>query len=89
MNKPSYVGETGRRISERILDHNGRDVNSHLLKRHMEKENQCLQNEYFVILNRSFRNNTIKRKISKALWIKDLRPTLNKQDKLIELKLFD
>ena len=55
----------------------------------MEKENQCLQNEYFVILSRSFRKNTIKRKISKALWIKDLRPTLNKQDKSIELKLFD
>ena len=34
--KDDYVGETGRRISERIMDH-GRDVNSHLLKHHMEK----------------------------------------------------
>ena len=35
--KGDYVGKTGRRISERMMDHNGRDVNSHLLKHHMEK----------------------------------------------------
>ena len=40
-----YVGETGRCISERIIDHNGRDVNSHLLKHHMEEEYQCLENK--------------------------------------------
>ena len=42
-----YVGETGRRISsERIVDRNGRDVNSHLLKHHREKEHQCLHIDY-------------------------------------------
>ena len=25
----NYVGETGRRLSERLIDHNGRDKNSH------------------------------------------------------------
>ena len=40
-----YVGETSRCISERIIDHNGRDVNSHLLKHHMEEEYQCLENK--------------------------------------------
>ena len=39
-----YVGKTGRRISERIMDHHGRDVNCHLLKDHMEKEYQLLEN---------------------------------------------
>ena len=32
------VGETGRRILERIMDLNGGDANSHLLKHNMEKE---------------------------------------------------
>ena len=32
-----YVGETGQRIPERLMDHNDSDVNSHLLKHHMEK----------------------------------------------------
>ena len=53
----------------------------------MEKELQCLQNKDFVILSNGFRNNTVKRKISEALWIKDLQPTLNRQEKSIELKL--
>ena len=44
----NYVGETVRRIAERVIDHNGRDVDSHLLQYHMEKERQCLQNEYFI-----------------------------------------
>ena len=55
-----YVGETGRRISERIIDHNGRDANPHLLKEHMEKKHQCLQNKDFVILSSGFPNNTVK-----------------------------
>ena len=59
-----YVGETGRRISEWIMDHNGRDINSHLLKHHMEKEHRCLQTKDSVILSSGFRNNTVKRKIS-------------------------
>ena len=45
-----YVGETVRRISERITDQNGRDVNCSLLKYHMVKEHPCLQNKDFVIL---------------------------------------
>ena len=28
----NYIGETNRRIAERIQDHNNRDKNSHLLK---------------------------------------------------------
>ena len=31
-----YLGETGRRISERVLDHAGRDPNSHLFKHSVE-----------------------------------------------------
>ena len=71
------------------MDHNGRDVNSHLLKHQMEKEHQCLQNKGFVILSSVFRNNTVKRKIFEVLKIKDPRPTLNRQEKSIELKLFN
>ena len=71
--KDDYVGETGRSILERIMDHNGRDVNSHLLKHHMGKEHHCLQNKDFVVLSSGFRNNKVKRKISEALWVKDLK----------------
>ena len=32
-----YIGETGQYLLERIRDHDGRDINSHLLKHHVEK----------------------------------------------------
>ena len=32
-----YTGETARRLSERVLDHNGRDAKSHLVKHVIEK----------------------------------------------------
>ena len=60
-----YVGETGRCISERIIDHNGRDVNSHLLKHHMEKEHQCLENQDSVTLSSGFWSNTVKKRFLK------------------------
>ena len=72
-----------------IMNPNGRYVNSYLLKHRMEKEHQCLQNKEFVILSSSIQNNTVQRKISEVLWIKDVRPTLNRQEKSIELKLFN
>ena len=83
-----YVGETGRHISERIMDHNGRDINSHLLKHSIKKEHHSLQNKDLIIMSSDFRNNTVRRKIYEALWIKDVKSTLNRQEKLVELKLF-
>ena len=62
-----YVGETGPPISEVIVGHNGRDINSHLSKHYIEKEHQCLQNKDFVIISSGFWNNTIKKKISEVL----------------------
>ena len=85
-----YVGETARRISERVLDHSGRDKNSHILKHQIGKEHPCPQYENIKIISSGFRNNTKKRKLSEALWISTLRPSLNKQekqDKSIPLKL--
>ena len=35
-----YVGETDSRIEERIIDHNKRDKNSHLLKHSRERNHQ-------------------------------------------------
>ena len=84
-----YVGKTARRISERLLDHSGRDKNSHILKHQIEKEHPCPQYKNFKVISSGFRNNTEKRNLSEALWINTLRPSLNKQEKSIPLKLFN
>ena len=64
-----YVGETDKRIEERIIDHNKRDKNSHLLKQSGEKNHQHVQESYFKVLGNNYRSN-FKRKISEALFLK-------------------
>ena len=69
-----------RRISKRVIDNSGRDKNSYILKHQIEKQHPCPQYEIFKnkIFGSGFRNNTKKRKLSEALWINTLRPSLNK-----------
>ena len=75
--------------SDRVLDHSGGDKNSHILKQQIEREHPCPQYENFKVISSGFRNNTKERKLSEVLWINTHRPSLNKQEKTISLKLFN
>ena len=75
----NYIGETARRIQERIKDHNEIDHKSHILKHSIEKHHDNMTQENFKTIAKNFKNNKWKRKISEPLLIKDLRPTLNAQ----------
>ena len=82
-------GETARRVTERIVDHTGRGINSHLLKHSIESGHKLLEAVDSKIIGTGYRNNTMKRKLSEPLFIKELKPTLNKQEKSLPLKLFN
>ena len=69
-----YVNKTARRISEKVIDHSGRDKNSHILKHQIKKEHVCLQYEIFKVISSGSLNNTKKRKLSEVLWINTPRP---------------
>ena len=84
-----YVGESDCRITERIKDHSDRDHTSNIWKHSMEKSHKNVNTIDLKIIDKNFHNNKEKRKIAEVLWIKDLRPTLNKQDKPTQLKLFN
>ena len=84
-----YIGETAKRISEKVLEHTGKDINSHLYKYSIETGHQTLQISNCQIIGNGYGNNWKKRKIAEALLIKELNPTLNKQDKSIPFKLFN
>ena len=84
----SYVEETARRVSERVLDHTGKNINSHLYEHSIETGHQTLEISEYRIIGNGYGNNWNKQKIAKTLLIKELKPTLNKQDKSIPLKLF-
>ena len=66
----NYIGESGRRISERILDHNGKDHKSHIFKHSSEKCRQYFHTNSFKIIGYGFKNNSFKCKVSEALLIK-------------------
>ena len=74
---------------ERIIDHAGRDSNSYVYKHCMETGHRSPDISDFKIIGSNFRKNVFERKIVEALLIKQLKPTLNKQEKSIELKPFN
>ena len=84
-----YIGESARRIIERVKYHGGRDTKSHVLKHISEKEQVEVTKEDFKITGSHFKNNRLKRKIAEALLIKQEHPSLNVQDQSAKLKLLN
>ena len=70
------MGESARQITEKVKDNSGRDHTLHVLKHSIEKSHKNV-------------NTKRKQKIAEALWMKDLRSTLNTQEKSIQIKLFN
>ena len=71
------------------MDHGGRDQKSYLFKHAVVNEHHNASYDDFKIIGNGFGNNAFKRKVAEALLIKKLRPILNIQEKLVELKLFN
>ena len=58
-----------------------------MLKHSLENCHKQVSSEDFRILRNGYTNSKIKRKISKALFIKELRPSLNTQETSVPLLL--
>ena len=87
--RENYIGEIGCRISERIKDHNDRDLKSHILKHSVESGHVNVSCEDFQIIAKYFNNNSWKHEIAQLLLIKEKQPTLNIYKKSVPLKLFN
>ena len=70
------------------MDHNKCDKNSHLLKHAREKNHQHLWENDVKVLGNNYCSN-FKRKITEALFIKQLKPSLNVKDKSIQMQLYN
>ena len=86
--KEDHVGESDRRIEEKIIDHNKRDKNSPLLKHSRDAGHNHVWYKDFKMLGNNYRS-TFKRKISEALFIKQLKLSLNVKEKSIKLHLYN
>ena len=60
----TYIGEIGRRFSERIIDHSGRDDKSHLYLHAEKTGHENVNTDYFEILSNGYKNNKFKRKLA-------------------------
>ena len=77
----NYVGESARHISERTIDHSNRDQNSHFFKHSRCKNHPNTNKTHFKIISSGFNNNYCRRKIAKVHLIKQIKPSLNVQEK--------
>ena len=84
-----YVGETAWRLSERVVDHAGRDTKSHIVRHCLHSNRETVNIEHFKILNVGYNSNTYRRRISEALFVKQCRSSLNVQDNSVPLELFN
>ena len=84
----TYIGESARRLKERILDHSGRDKKSSILRHSKAANHQVVSDNDFEIIASNF-NHDDKRKISEALLIKEHLPPLNEQEQSVSLNLLN
>ena len=85
--KEDYVGETGRRSEKRTGEHAGKDKNSHIFQHSQKSRHPKAKRENFQILGTNYPDRR-KRKLAEAMFIRDLKPTLNKQKDSYKLTLF-
>ena len=85
----NYLGESAKKIFERIIAHGGRDQSPHLFGHTVVNEHRNASYNDFKIIGSGFRNYTFKRKVAEAQLINELRLTLKIQEKSVELKLFN
>ena len=76
----SYSGETARRLSERVMDHVGRDTKSHIVRHCLNSNHETVNIENFKVSNMRYSNNTYRGRIYEALFVKQYHPFLNIQD---------
>ena len=87
----NYLNDSAGRISERIIDHSGRDQNSHLFRNSWIKNHPNTSKTNFKINNSQFRNSHCRLALLAllVLLIKQIKPFLNLQEKSYKLKLFN
>ena len=84
-----YTGETKRRLIERVKDHSGKDLKSHLFKHSIETDHKTMTLNDFKIIGKGYKKSNFKHKLAESLHIKETRFGLNTQEVSVPLKLFN
>ena len=65
----SYMGETVRRLRERVVDYSVRDAKSHIVRHCLNSDRETVNIENFKMLNMGYRNNTYRKRICEAIFV--------------------
>ena len=82
-----YIGETARRKVARTEEHGGKDKESWIFKHSSTTKHPRAKDEDFEILATGYEDRR-RRKLAEAMFIRDLKPSLNKQKESYKLALF-
>jgi hypothetical protein len=82
-----YIGETARRKTRRTKEHAGKDKSSHIFLHSTKTKHPRAREENFKVLATNYQDRR-KRKLAEAMYIRDLKPSLNKQKDSFKLALF-
>ena len=83
-----YVGETARRKVIRTEEHGGKDKESWIYKHSSTTKHPRAKDEDFEVLATNYPDRR-RRKLAEAMYIRDLKPSLNKQKDSYKLVLFN
>ena len=70
-----------------MADHCDNDKESHLLRYSFNSNHKLVELKYFKIIDSSYHNNRLERKILKARYNKHYKPCLNTKEQSVQLKL--
>ena len=84
----AYIGETARRRIIRTGEHGGKDKDSWIFKHSSSTKHPRAKDHNFQILATNYEDRR-RRRLAEAMYIRDLKPSLNKQKESYRLKLFD
>ena len=84
-----YTGETKRRLIERVKDHSGKDLKSHLCKHLMETNHKTMTLDDFKIIGKGYKRSKFRSKLAESQHIKEKRSSLNTPEACFPRKLFN
>ena len=82
-------GETGRCLIERVKDHSGKDLKSHLFKHFVETHHKMVTLDDFKIIKKHYKRSKFRCKSTESLHVKENCSSLNTQEASVPLKLLN
>ena len=80
-----YTAETGKRLTEHVKHHSGKDLKSNLFKHSVEINDKTMTLDDFKIIGKGYKRSQLRLKLAESLHIKEKCSSLNTQEAIFHL----